>query len=131
MVAKLSRHAAERARQRGATQAQILAVNQCIRRNGLRSDGSHSAEAALSLRVREMSFSTRVKTILFRMGVVTIKHDEITDIKYEIHQLERIRNKKIVVYEDELRTGYRLSRRHERRCLQRLRGRTFRLRKGR
>ena len=39
----------------------------------LRSDGSHGAEAALSLRVREMSLSTRVKTILSRMGIVTVE----------------------------------------------------------
>jgi len=38
MIANLSRHASERARQRGATQAQINAVvryaDQCIRRSG-------------------------------------------------------------------------------------------------
>jgi hypothetical protein len=49
---------------------------------------------------------------------------EIAALKREIHQFERIRNRKIVVKEDVLVTAYRPSRREMRRCFRRLRSGT-------
>ncbi|HEY4167260.1 MAG TPA: hypothetical protein VGM96_10805 [Reyranella sp.] len=57
---------------------------------------------------------------LKRRGVA--RNAEVAALKREIHQFERIRNRKIVVDEDVLVTAYRPSQREMRRCFRRLRG---------
>ena len=51
------------------------------------------------------------------------RNEQVARLKRDIHQIERIRNRKIVVDGDVLLTGYRTSRRHQRGCLRRLRDR--------
>ena len=65
------------------------------------------------------------------VGNAGSKYDEISSLKREIHQLERLPNRKIVHDKDVLITGYRPSRRGQRRCIRRLRDKAFRLHKGR
>ncbi len=60
-----------------------------------------------------------------------VMQEEIAEMKREIHQIERIRNRKIVVEDDVLITGYRPTPRHTRKCFRRLRSRVSRLHKWR
>jgi hypothetical protein len=70
--------------------------------------------AAHEIALRQQKIDT-----LKRRGVAS--NAEIVALKREIHQFERIRNRKIVVDRDVLVTAYRPSQREMRRCFKRLR----------
>lgn len=63
----------------------------------------------------------RIVSVRRNASAAVCRNEKVARLKRDIRQIERIRNRKIVVDGDVLVTGYRTSRRHQRGCLRRLR----------